>query len=69
MKCMQKNLNLCFKMIRSVRALIRFSQDFNFIIIVDVLDYIKNFKWDDTKYHRGRSLVELAGVITEVDKY
>lgn len=35
-------------------------------VIVDVLDYIKNFKWDDNKYHRGRSLVEIAGLITEV---
>lgn len=32
---------------------------------IDVLDYIKNFKWDDNKYHRGRSLVEIAGLITE----
>ncbi len=32
---------------------------------IDVADYIKNFKWDDNKYHRGRSLVEIAGLITE----
>jgi hypothetical protein len=34
--------------------------------IVDVFDYIKNFSWDDNKFNRGRSLVEIAGLITEV---
>ena len=40
----------------------------NFIntLLVEVLDYIKNFKWDDNKYHRGRSLVEIAGLISDV---
>jgi len=37
-----------------------------FIIIVSVIDYIKNFKWEDTKYSRARPLVEIAGMITEV---
>lgn len=32
---------------------------------VDVFDYIKNFSWDDNKFNRGRSLVEIAGLITE----
>lgn len=35
-------------------------------IIVDVFDYIKNFTWDDNKFHRGRSLVEIAGLISDV---
>jgi len=30
------------------------------------MDYIRNFKWEDTKYPRARSLVELAGMIAEV---
>mmetsp|Transcript_3374 Transcript_3374/g.2337 ORF Transcript_3374/g.2337 Transcript_3374/m.2337 type:complete len:152 (+) Transcript_3374:150-605(+) len=30
-----------------------------------VIDYIKNFKWEDNKYPRARSLVELAGMIAE----
>lgn len=32
---------------------------------VDVADYIKNFNWDDNKFHRGRSLVEIAGLISD----
>lgn len=36
-----------------------------FSVSMDVLEYIKTFKWDDNKYHRGRSLVEIAGLITE----
>jgi hypothetical protein len=31
-----------------------------------VLEYIKNFTWDDNKFHRGRSLVEIAGLISDV---
>ena len=31
-----------------------------------MFDYIKNFKWDDNKFHRGRSLVEIAGVVADV---
>lgn len=38
----------------------------NIFPIVDVADFIKNFKWDDNKYHRGRSLVEIAGLISDV---
>lgn len=34
--------------------------------IVDVKDYIKNFEWDDNKFQRARSLVEITGLITEV---
>ena len=34
--------------------------------IVDVIDYIKGFKWEDTKYPRNRSLLEITGMITEV---
>ena len=34
--------------------------------VVDVADYIKNFSWDDNKFHRGKSLVEIAGNIAEV---
>jgi hypothetical protein len=34
--------------------------------IEDVLDYIKTFKWEDTKYPRNRSLLEITGMITEV---
>ena len=34
--------------------------------IAEVFDYIKNFTWDDNKFHRGRSLVEIAGLISEV---
>ena len=37
-----------------------------YLIIVDVADYIKNFTWDDNKFHRGRSLVEIAGLISDV---
>ena len=33
---------------------------------MDVFDYIKNFSWDDNKFNRGRSLVEIAGLIAEV---
>lgn len=36
------------------------------MIIVDVADYIKHFTWDDNKFHRGRSLVEIAGLISDV---
>lgn len=36
--------------------------------LVDVIDYIKNFSWDDNKFHRGRSLVEIAGLISDVSK-
>jgi len=35
-------------------------------LIVDVADYIKNFSWDDNKFNRGRSLIEIAGLITDV---
>lgn len=38
-------------------------------IIVSVIDYIKNFKWEDTKYSRARPLVEIAGMITEKMRY
>jgi hypothetical protein len=38
----------------------------NSFCIVDVADYIKNFTWDDNKFHRGRSLVEIAGLISDV---
>ena len=31
-----------------------------------VIDYIKNFKWEETKFSRARSLVEIAGLITDV---
>jgi hypothetical protein len=34
--------------------------------IVDVLDYIKSFKWEDTKYPRNRSLLEITAMITDV---
>ena len=34
--------------------------------LVHVIDYIKNFKWEDNKYPRARSLVELSGMIMEV---
>lgn len=37
-------------------------------LAVDVADYIKNFSWDDNKFNRGRSLVEIAGLITDVIK-
>ncbi len=37
------------------------------MLIVDVADYIKNFTWDDNKFHRGRSLVEIAGLISDVN--
>ncbi len=33
---------------------------------MSVLDYLKDFKWEDTKYPRARSLVEITGMITEV---
>jgi len=33
---------------------------------VEVIDYIKNFKWEDNKFQRGRSLVEIAGMINDV---
>lgn len=32
---------------------------------MQVEDYIKNFKWEDNKYPRARSLVELSGMIAE----
>jgi len=32
---------------------------------VGILDYISGFKWEDTKYPRNRSLVEITGMITE----
>mmetsp|Transcript_35259 Transcript_35259/g.34267 ORF Transcript_35259/g.34267 Transcript_35259/m.34267 type:complete len:284 (+) Transcript_35259:243-1094(+) len=32
---------------------------------MQVIDYIKNFKWEDNKYPRARSLVELSGMLTE----
>ena len=35
-------------------------------LLVDVIDYIRNFTWDDNKFHRGRSLVEIAGLISDV---
>ena len=34
--------------------------------LVDVIEYIRNFTWDDNKFHRGRSLVEIAGLISDV---
>jgi hypothetical protein len=36
------------------------------IILVMVADYIKTFKWEDNKYPRARSLIELSGMIMEV---
>jgi len=30
-----------------------------------VADYIKTFEWQDVKYPRARSLVEITGMITE----
>jgi len=36
---------------------------------VTVEDYIKGFTWEDTKYPRARSLVEITGMITEVNKF
>lgn len=35
------------------------------ICVVSPYDYLKNFQWDQTKFHYGRSLVELAGLITD----
>lgn len=35
-------------------------------MLVTVAEYLKQFKWEDTKYPRARSLVELAGMITDV---
>ena len=32
----------------------------------DVAEYIKEFRWEDTKYPRARSLIEITGMITEV---
>ena len=32
---------------------------------VPVQDYLKDFKWEDNKYPRARSLVEITGMITE----
>lgn len=32
---------------------------------MDVIRYISEFKWEDTKYPRARSLVEIAGMIAE----
>ena len=37
--------------------------------LVHVIDYIKNFRWEDTKFPRARSLVEIAGMIAEVFTY
>lgn len=34
--------------------------------IGDVIDYIKSFRWEDTKYPRNKSLLELTGMITDV---
>lgn len=33
------------------------------------MEYIKNFKWEDNKYPRGRSLIEITALITDVDNF
>ena len=35
--------------------------------LVDVIDYIRAFKWEDNKFPRRRSLVEITGMIVEVN--
>lgn len=29
------------------------------------MEYVQNFQWEQTKYNSGRSLVELAGMISD----
>jgi hypothetical protein len=36
-------------------------------VIVTAFDYIRSFKWDDGKYPRNKSLVEITGLIAEVN--
>ena len=36
------------------------------IYLVDVIEYIRTFKWEDSKYPRGKPLVEITGLIVEV---
>jgi hypothetical protein len=38
----------------------------NLFFIVDVLEYIRNFKWEDSKFPRAKPLVEITGLIVEV---